>query len=190
MLREAHAKAEARGAAFTDDASLLGWAGYEVRAIDGDPENAKITTLADLAERTDGWAVPVADARVGLGFDVHRFDEARPLWLGGVRFDGEPGLAGHSDGDVVCHAIADALLGAVALGDVGEHFPDTDPATAGIAGRGAPAPDARDPRGGRRDAVLRRRHDRVRPAVDRDPTRRDAPAARRARSASRTSACR
>jgi 2-C-methyl-D-erythritol 4-phosphate cytidylyltransferase/2-C-methyl-D-erythritol 2,4-cyclodiphosphate synthase len=71
---------------------------------------------------------------VGLGFDVHRFDDTRPLWLGAVRLDGEPGLAGHSDGDVVCHAIADALLGAVARGDVGEHFPDTDPATAGIAG--------------------------------------------------------
>jgi 2-C-methyl-D-erythritol 2,4-cyclodiphosphate synthase len=65
---------------------------------------------------------------------VHRFDETRPLSLGGVRFDGEPGLAGHSDGDVVCHAIADALLGAVAKGDVGEHFPDTDPATEGLAG--------------------------------------------------------
>jgi 2-C-methyl-D-erythritol 4-phosphate cytidylyltransferase / 2-C-methyl-D-erythritol 2,4-cyclodiphosphate synthase len=71
---------------------------------------------------------------VGLGFDVHRSDDARTLWLGGIRFDGEPGLAGHSDGDVVCHAIADALLGAVARGDVGEHFPDTDPGTAGIGG--------------------------------------------------------
>ena len=78
--------------------------------------------------------VPLADARIGLGFDVHRFDEARPLSLGGVRFEDEPGLSGHSDGDVVCHAIADALLGAVAMGDVGEHFPDTDPATTGIAG--------------------------------------------------------
>jgi 2-C-methyl-D-erythritol 4-phosphate cytidylyltransferase/2-C-methyl-D-erythritol 2,4-cyclodiphosphate synthase len=74
---------------------------------------------------------------VGLGFDVHRFDDARTLWLGGIRFDGEPGLAGHSDGDVVCHAIADALLGAVARGDVGEHFPDTDPVLA--AGGAAPS---------------------------------------------------
>jgi 2-C-methyl-D-erythritol 2,4-cyclodiphosphate synthase len=76
----------------------------------------------------------VSDPRTGLGFDVHRFDAARPLRLGGVPFDGEPGLAGHSDGDVVCHAIADGLLGAAALGDLGEHFPDTDPALAGIAG--------------------------------------------------------
>ena len=76
-----------------------------------------------------------ADApRVGLGFDVHPRAEGRALWLGGVRFDGEDGLAGHSDGDAVCHAIADALLGAAGLGDVGEHFPETDPAVAGIAG--------------------------------------------------------
>jgi 2-C-methyl-D-erythritol 4-phosphate cytidylyltransferase/2-C-methyl-D-erythritol 2,4-cyclodiphosphate synthase len=83
---------------------------------------------------TAGWGRAVADPAVGLGFDVHRFAEGRPLWLGGLRVDGEPGLAGHSDGDVVCHAIADALLGAVALGDVGEHFPDTDPETEGMTG--------------------------------------------------------
>jgi 2-C-methyl-D-erythritol 4-phosphate cytidylyltransferase / 2-C-methyl-D-erythritol 2,4-cyclodiphosphate synthase len=76
----------------------------------------------------------VGDVRVGLGFDVHPRDEARPLWLGGVRFEGIPGLAGHSDGDVACHAIADALLGAGALGDVGMHFPETDPAITGISG--------------------------------------------------------
>lgn len=76
----------------------------------------------------------MVDARVGLGFDVHPPDPTRPLLLGGVRFDGEPGLAGHSDGDAVCHAVADALLGAAGLGDVGEHFPDTDPAIAGIGG--------------------------------------------------------
>ncbi len=72
--------------------------------------------------------------RVGIGFDAHRWDDHRPLWLGGVRFDAEPGLAGHSDGDAVCHAIADALLGAAGRGDVGEHFPDTDPRVEGISG--------------------------------------------------------
>ena len=71
---------------------------------------------------------------MGLGFDVHPRDADRVLWLGGVRFDGVPGLAGHSDGDAVCHAVADALLGAAALGDIGEHFPETDPTIAGIAG--------------------------------------------------------
>ena len=70
---------------------------------------------------------------VGLGFDLHAFAAGRALLLGGIAFEGE-GLAGHSDGDVVCHALADAMLGAVALGDVGEHFSDTDPAFAGIGG--------------------------------------------------------
>ena len=74
------------------------------------------------------------DPRFGLGFDSHRADPGRALMLGGVLFEGAPGLAGHSDGDVVCHALADALLGAAALGDIGEHFPDTDAAVAGIAG--------------------------------------------------------
>ncbi len=71
--------------------------------------------------------------RIGQGVDVHRFgdDPARPLVLGGVRFEGEPGLVGHSDADAVCHAVADALLGAAGLGDIGQRFPDTDPAWAG-----------------------------------------------------------
>lgn len=72
--------------------------------------------------------------RFGLGFDVHRFAAGRELLLAGVLFQGTDGLAGHSDGDVVCHALADAFLGAAALGDVGEHFPDDDPDIGGIAG--------------------------------------------------------
>ena len=72
--------------------------------------------------------------RSGLGFDVHRFATGRELWLGGVWFEGEDGLMGHSDGDAVCHAVADALLGAAALGDVGKHFPEDDPAFEGITG--------------------------------------------------------
>jgi 2-C-methyl-D-erythritol 2,4-cyclodiphosphate synthase len=76
----------------------------------------------------------VTELRAGLGFDVHARDASRELWLGGVRFEGEAGLVGHSDGDGVCHAIADALLGAAALGDIGQHFPDTDPAAEGIGG--------------------------------------------------------
>lgn len=73
--------------------------------------------------------------RVGIGFDTHPWaTDGRDLWLAGVRFEGETGLAGHSDGDAVCHAVADALLGAAALGDVGRHFPDDDPAHAGISG--------------------------------------------------------
>jgi 2-C-methyl-D-erythritol 2,4-cyclodiphosphate synthase len=71
----------------------------------------------------------VSEQRVGLGIDLHRFEEAveaRPLVLGGVRFEGERGLVGHSDADVVAHAVADAILGAAGLGDIGTHFPDTD----------------------------------------------------------------
>ena len=75
----------------------------------------------------------MGEVRVGQGFDVHRFASGRPLMLGGVRFEGD-GLAGHSDGDAVCHALADALLGAAGLGDVGEHFPDTDQRFEGIGG--------------------------------------------------------
>ena len=76
----------------------------------------------------------MSDVRLGLGFDVHPRDEGRPLLVGGVRFEGEPGLGGHSDGDVACHSVASGLLGAAALGDLGDHFPDTDPAFEGIAG--------------------------------------------------------
>ena len=74
------------------------------------------------------------ESAVGLGFDVHPFSTDGELWLGGLLFEGDVGLSGHSDGDVVCHAVADALLGAVALGDIGEHFPETAPDTAGITG--------------------------------------------------------
>lgn len=76
----------------------------------------------------------MTELRTGLGFDVHARDASHELWLGGVRFEGEAGLIGHSDGDAVCHAVADALLGAAALGDIGEHFPDTDPTMEGIGG--------------------------------------------------------
>lgn len=78
-------------------------------------------------------SVEFPEIRVGQGFDVHRFteDPERVLVLGGCRFDGEPGLEGHSDADVIAHACADALLGAAGLGDIGMHFPDTDPRWAG-----------------------------------------------------------
>jgi 2-C-methyl-D-erythritol 2,4-cyclodiphosphate synthase len=76
----------------------------------------------------------VGEPRFGLGFDVHSFGERAPLRLGGMEFPGVPGLVGHSDGDAVCHAVADALLGAAALGDIGLHFPETDPGMAGISG--------------------------------------------------------
>lgn len=132
-LRKAHEQAVADGFEGTDDASLLERAGFKVRTIAGERTNLKLTTADDvrIAEAIEGCA---SDRRVGLGFDVHRFEHGRDLWLGGVRFDGEDGLAGHSDGDAVCHALADALLGAAGLGDVGMHFPEDAPSTQGIPG--------------------------------------------------------
>ncbi|HEX2090542.1 MAG TPA: 2-C-methyl-D-erythritol 2,4-cyclodiphosphate synthase, partial [Actinomycetota bacterium] len=74
------------------------------------------------------------EIRVGVGFDTHPHAVGRALYLGGVLFEGEPGLLGHSDGDVMCHALSDALLGAASLGDLGQHFPDTDSNYRGIGG--------------------------------------------------------
>lgn len=131
-LRAAHAA----GGEATDDAALVEQAGGTVLVVDGDVRNRKITDPADLewarqqvAARQSAEEAPVhAHIRVGQGFDIHRFsdDPDRPLVLGGVRFEGERGLHGHSDADAVAHAVTDALLGAAGLGDIGEHFPDTD----------------------------------------------------------------
>jgi 2-C-methyl-D-erythritol 2,4-cyclodiphosphate synthase len=74
----------------------------------------------------------MTNLRVGIGHDTHRLDEGRPLILGGLRIDHPRGLVGHSDADVVCHAVADAILGAAGLGDIGEHYPDTDPQWRGL----------------------------------------------------------
>ena len=133
-LGDAHARAAHEGLEFTDDAAVLEWAGYEVRVVAGDPENFKVTTLSDLARADRRAGSGPIMPRVGSGFDVHGWAPGRTLWLGGVMFAEETGLAGHSDGDAVSHAAADALLGAASLGDVGQHFPDTEPQVAGISG--------------------------------------------------------
>ena len=125
-LRAAH---EAEGEA-TDDAALLEAAGTPVVVVPGAASNLKVTVPGDLVVAE---ALVGTSPRVGQGFDVHPLsdDPARLLVLGGVVFEGERGLAGHSDADVVAHAVADALLGAAGLGDLGGHFPDTDPVWAG-----------------------------------------------------------
>jgi 2-C-methyl-D-erythritol 4-phosphate cytidylyltransferase/2-C-methyl-D-erythritol 2,4-cyclodiphosphate synthase len=122
----------------TDEARLAELAGFDVRIVDGDPRNLKVTTSEDLSlaralanasrgahsgER--GWRP--ADMRIGFGYDSHRLVEGRPLVLGGVTLPFEKGLAGHSDADAVAHAVTDAVLGAAALDDIGVLFPDTDP---------------------------------------------------------------
>ena len=110
----------------TDEATLAEKAGHPVRLVEGEPGNVKITTPADLnaAERRVTAAPAV---RIGQGYDLHRLAQGRPLVLGGVTIPFDLGLMGHSDADIVCHAVTDAVLGAAGLGDIGRHFPDTDP---------------------------------------------------------------
>jgi 2-C-methyl-D-erythritol 4-phosphate cytidylyltransferase/2-C-methyl-D-erythritol 2,4-cyclodiphosphate synthase len=113
----------------TDDAALFAAAGHEVRVIEGDALAFKITTPWDLrrAESLLSVAQTPGESRTGLGIDVHAFDAANPLWLGGVFWPDEVGLAGHSDGDAISHAICDALLSAAGLGDLGSNFGTSDP---------------------------------------------------------------
>jgi 2-C-methyl-D-erythritol 4-phosphate cytidylyltransferase/2-C-methyl-D-erythritol 2,4-cyclodiphosphate synthase len=115
----------------TDEAALAEQAGYPVQLVEGDPRNLKITTPEDLtlAERLIGTPEGVrCGVRIGNGYDLHRLVDGRRLILGGVTIPFEKGLLGHSDADVVCHAITDAILGAAGAGDIGRHFPDTDAA--------------------------------------------------------------
>lgn len=112
----------------TDDSMLAERLGVRVRLVEGDPTNRKITTPEDM---TGGAARLPQKIRIGHGYDVHRLVPERRLVLGGVEIPYERGLLGHSDADVLTHAVMDALLGALALGDIGKHFPDTDPAYAG-----------------------------------------------------------
>jgi 2-C-methyl-D-erythritol 4-phosphate cytidylyltransferase/2-C-methyl-D-erythritol 2,4-cyclodiphosphate synthase len=118
----------------TDEAAALEQAGHDVAVVEGSAQNKKITTVADLSAKS--LRAPAAeessvDWRVGTGFDIHAVDATRPLILGGVRFEGEPGLVGHSDADVVLHAAMDALLGAAGEGDIGVWFPPEDDQWAG-----------------------------------------------------------
>lgn len=139
LLLEAHEAAAEAGFVGTDDSSLVERMGHPVHLVPGDPENVKITWPEDL-ERAERRLSQSRDSRSrepefrsGIGYDVHAFAVGRPLVLGGVRFAGERGLLGHSDADVVCHAICDALLGAAGAGDIGQHFPDSDPRYAGVS---------------------------------------------------------
>jgi 2-C-methyl-D-erythritol 4-phosphate cytidylyltransferase/2-C-methyl-D-erythritol 2,4-cyclodiphosphate synthase len=114
----------------TDEASLAEQAGHTVRIVEGEATNIKITTLEDLAMAeaiNRGGGAPAAAARVGTGYDLHRLVEGRLLVLGGVTIPFDRGLAGYSDADAVCHAVTDAILGAAGAGDIGRHFPNTDP---------------------------------------------------------------
>jgi 2-C-methyl-D-erythritol 4-phosphate cytidylyltransferase/2-C-methyl-D-erythritol 2,4-cyclodiphosphate synthase len=135
VLREALAA----GGDATDEAALAERAGHRVQVVMGEATNIKVTTADDLAiaetiaRARDGRAKPARTGRAGIGYDLHRLVEGRPLVLGGVTIPFDRGLAGHSDADAVCHAVTDAILGAAGAGDIGQHFPDTDPAWKGAS---------------------------------------------------------
>jgi 2-C-methyl-D-erythritol 4-phosphate cytidylyltransferase/2-C-methyl-D-erythritol 2,4-cyclodiphosphate synthase len=124
----AHRRAAANGREdFTDDAALAEWAGLKVAAFDGEAGNVKLTTAEDVARAEREHAAALADTRTGSGFDVHAFAAGDHVMLAGVRIPHDRGLTGHSDADVALHALTDAVLGALAEGDIGAHFPPSDP---------------------------------------------------------------
>jgi 2-C-methyl-D-erythritol 4-phosphate cytidylyltransferase/2-C-methyl-D-erythritol 2,4-cyclodiphosphate synthase len=152
VLRQALEIADRDGLDATDEAGLVERAGFPVQLVEGDASNIKITTPEDLPlaeaiaqslaregsverlalqddKEREGFsgAAPARSGRAGTGYDLHRLVAGRPLVLGGVTIPSERGGLGHSDADVVCHSITDAILGGVCLGDIGRHFPDSDP---------------------------------------------------------------
>jgi 2-C-methyl-D-erythritol 4-phosphate cytidylyltransferase/2-C-methyl-D-erythritol 2,4-cyclodiphosphate synthase len=116
----------------TDETTVARAAGLSVAAVQGDPALEKVTTEADFA-RAQEWLASRMTPRTGMGFDVHAFSGEGPIMIGGIAIPHPRGLAGHSDADVVLHAITDALLGAAGLGDIGEHFPPSDPQWTGAS---------------------------------------------------------
>lgn len=138
----AHRAAQSAGRSdFTDDAALAEWHGLAIAVVAGAERNRKITTPEDLAmaerdlQGSAGSAPGLPDIRTGQGFDVHRFAAGDHVWLAGVRIPHTHRLDGHSDADVVLHALTDALLGAVGDGDIGQHFPPSDMRWKGAASR-------------------------------------------------------
>jgi 2-C-methyl-D-erythritol 4-phosphate cytidylyltransferase/2-C-methyl-D-erythritol 2,4-cyclodiphosphate synthase len=129
LLRRAFDAAGPAAAEATDECALVEQLGLPVAIVPGEAANFKVTTAEDVARARARLEAPIA---MGIGYDVHQFAEGRRLVLGGVEFEGD-GLLGHSDADICAHAIGDALLGAAGLGDLGRHFPDTDPRWKGIS---------------------------------------------------------
>jgi 2-C-methyl-D-erythritol 4-phosphate cytidylyltransferase / 2-C-methyl-D-erythritol 2,4-cyclodiphosphate synthase len=128
LIVDAHRRAEAAGRDdFTDDAALAEWAGHRVSVFEGEAGNVKLTTNEDFARAELMRAAALADVRTGNGFDVHAFADGDHVVLGGVRIPHHRGVTGHSDADVALHALVDAILGALAEGDIGQHFPPSDP---------------------------------------------------------------
>jgi len=134
ILREAYRKAAEEGFGGTDDASIVERSGHPVVPFPGCEENLKITVPEEY-RMAAGLLREEPDFRIGIGGDAHPLAEGRELWLGGVRVDHDRGLVGHSDGDVLLHAVADAVYGAIGDGDIGQHFPPGIPETEGISSR-------------------------------------------------------
>ena len=129
-ILEAYEQAFAQNYTGTDDASLMERMGKQVKLVESQGENFKLTMPGDFA-RGERHLQREQAMRIGQGYDIHALVSGRPLILGGVHIPHETGLAGHSDADALVHALIDALLGAAAMGDIGELFPDTDPAYKG-----------------------------------------------------------
>src|SRR5665647_1207016 len=127
-LIAAHRRAAAEGREdFTDDAALAEWAGMQVAVFAGEPGNIKITSPEDFARSEAMQFAALGDLRSGTGIDVHAFGPGDYVTLGGIRIAHDRSLVGHSDADVALHALTDAILGALADGDIGAHFPPSDP---------------------------------------------------------------
>ena len=124
IILEAHREADPESG-FSDDAAVATAAGYEIVVVAGDPQNVKLTNPEDFFAAEQRLQTHL-ETRSGQGFDVHAFAPGDGVWLCGIKVSHEMGLAGHSDADVGLHALTDAILGAIADGDIGEHFPPTD----------------------------------------------------------------
>jgi 2-C-methyl-D-erythritol 4-phosphate cytidylyltransferase / 2-C-methyl-D-erythritol 2,4-cyclodiphosphate synthase len=136
LILDAHRRAAKEAQQeFTDDAAIAEWAGSPTYIFDGDARNMKVTTMQDLMEAERRLTLEASDVRVGHGFDVHAFAPGDSVWLGGVNIPHTSALSGHSDADVVLHALTDALLGAIGDGDIGAHFPPSDPQWRGARSR-------------------------------------------------------
>jgi 2-C-methyl-D-erythritol 4-phosphate cytidylyltransferase / 2-C-methyl-D-erythritol 2,4-cyclodiphosphate synthase len=136
LILAAHRRAAEAGVGdLTDDVAVAEWAGAPAYVFEGDPANLKVTTMQDLIAAEARLGADASETRVGQGFDVHAFAPGDAVWLGGVRIPHVARLSGHSDADVALHALADALYGALAEGDIGQHFPPSDSQWKGAASK-------------------------------------------------------
>lgn len=133
VLKKIYQKKEDLSDQITDEAFLAEKKGFAIYTVAGDSMNLKVTTEADLNQIVSRMEEKKSITKTGIGYDVHRLVDDRPMIIGGVTIPHKQGLLGHSDADILCHAISDALLGAASLGDLGQHFPDTNPKYKGVS---------------------------------------------------------